>query len=54
MTEHYAAEIVDGQVVRVLVGDAQWCHDNLGGFWVDSDVLVGIGWEWDPVEGFIS
>jgi len=45
----YAAEIVDGQVVRVIVGDPVWAVENLGGVWVGSDTKVGIGWLWDGV-----
>ena len=41
----YAAELDnDAQVVRVIVGDAQWATDNLGGTWVDSPHKVGAGW----------
>lgn len=43
----YAAEIVDGQVVRVIVGDPVWAAENLGGVWVGSDTKVGAGWLWD-------
>jgi hypothetical protein len=43
----YAAEIVDGLVVRVIVGDPMWAAENLGGVWVGSDTKVGIGWLWD-------
>lgn len=52
MSEVYAAEIVDGVVIRVIVGDASWATDRLGGFWIDTDTLVGIGWTWDEVNGF--
>ena len=40
----YAAEIVDGMVTQVIVGDAAWAVERLGGTWVDSVELVGIGW----------
>ena len=40
----YAAQVVDGTVVQVIVGDAVWANSRLDGTWVDSDVLVGIGW----------
>ena len=40
----YAAEIVDGMVTQVIVGDAAWATDRLGGMWMDSADLVGIGW----------
>lgn len=50
--ETYAAEIIDGVVTQVIVGDAQWAIDYLGGFWVDTDSLVGIGWTWDEINGF--
>ena len=58
----YAARIVDGTVVEVIVGDSQWANQRLGGQWVPSGDLVGIGWLWDgetlsapteqPVEGY--
>jgi hypothetical protein len=40
----YAAQVVDGTVVQVIVGTAGWANSRLDGTWVDSDVLVGIGW----------
>jgi len=40
----YAAEVVDGTVVQVIVGDAGWANARLPGVWVGSEVLVGIGW----------
>ena len=40
----YAAEIVDGLVVQVIVGTADWATEHLGGVWVDPPELVGIGW----------
>jgi hypothetical protein len=43
----YAAKIVNDVVVDVIVGTAEWATDHLGGFWVDSDTKVGIGWLWD-------
>lgn len=50
--ETYAAEIVDGVVNYVIVGEASWATERLGGFWVDTDTLVGIGWTWDSTNGF--
>jgi hypothetical protein len=50
--ETYAAEIVNNVVNYVIVGDASWATERLGGFWVDTDTLVGIGWTWDSVNGF--
>lgn len=52
MTETYAALIVDGVVTNVIVGDATWATDRLGGFWVDTDTLVGVGWTWTAETGF--
>jgi hypothetical protein len=52
MTELYAANIVEGVVRQVTVGTAQWCIDRLGGQWVDTPTLVGIGWTWNEVDGF--
>lgn len=31
----YAAQIVDGEVVQVIVGDAAWAREYLGGEWID-------------------
>ena len=43
----YAAQIVDGVVTQVIVGDPAWATENLGGEWVGSDEKVGIGWAWN-------
>jgi hypothetical protein len=40
----YAVEVSDGVVRTVIVGTAEWANANLDGMWVDSDVLVGVGW----------
>ena len=40
----YAAKVEDGTVTEVIVGDQAWASERLGGFWVGSDVKVGIGW----------
>jgi hypothetical protein len=40
----YAAKVEDGTVVQVIVGDADWAQSRLGGVWLPSDELVGIGW----------
>ncbi len=45
--ETYAAKIEDGVVVQVIVGNAEWAFNALGGVWVDSDMLIGKGWLWD-------
>jgi hypothetical protein len=45
----YAAEILDGTVTQVIVGDPAWATENLGGEWVGSDTKVGVGWLWDGV-----
>ena len=52
MSEVYAAQIVDGSVYQVIVGTAAWANERIGGLWVDSDTLVGIGWTWDSTNGF--
>lgn len=52
MTALYSALIIDGVVQQVIVGTAQWAIENLGGQWVDSDTLVGIGWTWDEINSF--
>jgi hypothetical protein len=40
----YSALIVDALVAQVIVGDVDWANSRLGGTWVGSDELVGIGW----------
>jgi hypothetical protein len=40
----YAAQVEDGTVVQVIVGDATWANSRLDGTWVDTPTLVGIGW----------
>jgi hypothetical protein len=40
----YAAQVTDGLVTQVIVGDAAWANSRLDGDWVDTDTLVGIGW----------
>jgi hypothetical protein len=40
----YAAQVEDGTVTQVIVGDAAWANSRLDGTWVDTDTLVGIGW----------
>jgi hypothetical protein len=52
MTETYAVQIENGIVVQVIVGTAEWATTRLGGFWVDSETVVGIGWTWDQTKGF--
>ena len=47
----YAAQVVDGVVAQVIVGSPVWAADRLGGVWVGSDVLVGIGWSY--VDGVV-
>lgn len=48
----YAAQIEAGIVVQVIVGDAEWATEFLGGTWVDSAEKVGIGWTWNEQDGF--
>lgn len=50
--ELYAAEIVDGLVVRVIVGSSKWATENLGGVWVETTTLPGVGWTYDNTNGF--
>jgi hypothetical protein len=40
----YAAHIEHDTVTQVIVGNAAWAVEYLGGEWVDSPVKVGIGW----------
>ena len=46
--ETYAVEInTDNVAIRVIVGNAEWAAVTLGGTWIDSDTLVGVGWIWN-------
>ena len=47
----YACKVDNGVVVQVLVGSASWANENLGGFWVDSESKVGLGWLWNSEYG---
>ena len=45
MDRSYAAELNEhNEVIRIIVGSAEWASDNLGGIWTDSDEKVGAGW----------
>jgi hypothetical protein len=41
----YAAKVVDGTVVQVIVGTPEWAADRLGGDWLPSETKVGVGWQ---------
>jgi len=47
-----AAQIKDGYVVQCIVGNSDWASEWLGGFWVNSQSKVGIGWTWNETDGF--
>jgi len=40
----YAAKVEGSTVTQVVVGDSGWASSRLGGVWLPSDTLVGIGW----------
>jgi hypothetical protein len=40
----YAAHIEHDTITQVIVGNAAWAVEHLGGQWVDSPTKVGIGW----------
>jgi hypothetical protein len=40
----YAAQVTDGTVTQVIVGNAAWANLRLEGDWHDTETLVGIGW----------
>lgn len=40
----YAVSVVRNVVAQVIVGNASWAVENLGGEWVDSESKVGVGW----------
>lgn len=54
MNISYAAKIENGIVRQVIVGDSVWATENLGGFWVDSETKVGVGWAWTEQDGFVA
>lgn len=41
----YAAEIVNGRVLRAIVGFSYDMEIAFGGTWVQSDIRPGIGWK---------
>ena len=46
MDRTYAAELNEhNEVVRAIVGSAEWASETLGGVWIDSEEKVGAGWE---------
>lgn len=47
----YAVRVVDGVAEQIIVGRAEWAIANLGGYWIQSSVNVGIGWIYDPENG---
>lgn len=47
-----AVEVVNGTVVRSIVGTVEWATENLGGFWVHSETPVWLNGSWDEVNGF--
>jgi hypothetical protein len=50
-----AAEIVNGTVTRVIVGDVVWASSRLGGTWVDATGhQVGSGYTYSETDGFRS
>jgi hypothetical protein len=42
----YAALIENNTVTQVIVGTAEWAQSRLGGQWVNTETLVGIGWDY--------
>jgi hypothetical protein len=40
----YAVQVQNDVVMQVIVGDAAWAEQRLGGVWLPSNTLVGIGW----------
>jgi hypothetical protein len=47
----YAAQHDNGTVVQIIVGTADWAESRLGGEWIHTEALVGIGWQ--VVDGVI-
>jgi hypothetical protein len=48
-----AAEIINGIVTRVIVGDAEWASSRLGGTWIDTTGhQVGSGYTYSETTGF--
>ena len=43
----YAAALLAGVVVRVIVGKADWAKQELGGDWVESPRKIGPGYTYD-------
>jgi hypothetical protein len=47
-----SAEIVNGVVVRAIVGNPAWATNRLGGIWIATEHKVGKGWTYNPIDGF--
>lgn len=45
----YAAALLAGVVIRVIVGRADWAREELGGEWVETDRKIGPGYTYDGV-----
>lgn len=50
----YAGEVVDGFVVRAVVGTAEWAIQNLGGEWHESENKISVPGTWNEQDGFRS
>lgn len=48
----YAAQVEEGIVVQVIVGNPEWASSQLGGQWHGINSKVGIGWSYDNADGF--
>jgi hypothetical protein len=47
-----AARIESGVVTTVIVGDAAWARERLGGIWEPCDKPVSIDWTYTVADGF--
>lgn len=53
MTEiTYCAQVVEGMVTMVIVGDSEWATQSLGGVWIDSAEKIPFPATWNEIEGF--
>lgn len=57
MIKNYCAQVVNGSVVAIIVGDYEWTQANLEGDWHDlgpEPLEVGIGWLYDSTSNTFS
>lgn len=52
VSETCAAQMENSEIVQIIVSDAWWTTNRLGGFRIDCDIPVCVGWTWNETGGF--